>query len=188
MPRPWRCSRPGWMGPWATWSRGEVGGPACGRNGGDSSPLRSLPTRAILWFCDSASSRWGRQYYIGDAYLKAQRGTQKCRLEQAGAKLSDATVLVTIRKNILQGPVASCELNYFNKNRASVKSLLENTRLGQLLGLACSFSLLAFQKSWYFFPPENTETSLFGMLFLCGSSDQNKRTGQKEKRKKNNPK
>jgi len=54
MPRPWRCSRPGWMGPWAAWSilDVEVGGPACGGGVGASWSLRSLPTRAILWFCD----------------------------------------------------------------------------------------------------------------------------------------
>jgi len=26
MPRPWRCSRPGWMGPWAAWSSITCGG------------------------------------------------------------------------------------------------------------------------------------------------------------------
>ena len=26
MPRPWRCSRPGWMGPWAAWSSIKWGG------------------------------------------------------------------------------------------------------------------------------------------------------------------
>ena len=26
MPHPWRCSRPGWMGPWATWSSIRYGG------------------------------------------------------------------------------------------------------------------------------------------------------------------
>jgi len=37
MPPPWKHSRPGWMGLWATWSRG----------------LRSLPTQTILHFCDT---------------------------------------------------------------------------------------------------------------------------------------
>jgi len=46
MPHPWRCS--GWMGVLNV----EVGGPACGRGVGASWSLRSLPTQAILWFCE----------------------------------------------------------------------------------------------------------------------------------------
>ena len=48
MPHPWRCSRPGWMRPWATCSSGWCPRPWQGLGTGWS--LRSLPTRPILWF------------------------------------------------------------------------------------------------------------------------------------------
>ena len=52
---PWRCLRPGWMEPWAIWSRIKCGGwwPCLLWGVGDSRSLRSLPTQAIPWFCDS---------------------------------------------------------------------------------------------------------------------------------------
>ena len=52
---PWRCSRPGWMGPWAAWAGMKCGGwwPCLWRGVGASWSLRSLPTQAILWFYDS---------------------------------------------------------------------------------------------------------------------------------------
>ena len=47
---PWRCSRPGWMGPWAAWAGITCAGwwPCLWWGVGDSWSLRSLPTRAIL--------------------------------------------------------------------------------------------------------------------------------------------
>ena len=53
-----RCPIPGGVQGQVGWDpgkpgivlNGEVGGPACGRGLGDSSSLRSLPTRAILWY------------------------------------------------------------------------------------------------------------------------------------------
>jgi len=45
MSHPWRCSGPGWMGPWAAWAA------AHSRRVGTRPSLRSLPTQAILWFC-----------------------------------------------------------------------------------------------------------------------------------------
>jgi len=58
MPRPWRCSRPGWMGTWAAWSSITCRGwwPCLWLGGGDSWSLTSLPTWAFLWFCDSVIS------------------------------------------------------------------------------------------------------------------------------------
>jgi len=52
MPHPWRCSRPGWMGPWTAWSSIKCGGwwPCLWRGIGAWWSLRSLPTQAILWF------------------------------------------------------------------------------------------------------------------------------------------
>jgi len=50
MPNSWRCSRPGWMGPWAAWSDEEQ---PCWEWA-----LRSLLTQAILWFHISASALW----------------------------------------------------------------------------------------------------------------------------------
>ena len=48
---PWRCARPGWMGPSAIWSSTRSGSwwPACGRRIGTRSSSRSRPTQAILW-------------------------------------------------------------------------------------------------------------------------------------------
>ena len=47
MCHPWRCSNPGWMGPWATWSNAwqldEVG---------TRQSLRSLSMQAVQWFYD----------------------------------------------------------------------------------------------------------------------------------------
>ena len=55
MPHPWRCSRPGWMGPWAAWSDIRYGRwlPCLWWGVGASWSLRSLPTQAIpnhIWF------------------------------------------------------------------------------------------------------------------------------------------
>ena len=55
MPHPWKRSRPGWMGPWAPWSSTWSGGqPPCLQEGGVGTrwSFRSLPTQAILWFCN----------------------------------------------------------------------------------------------------------------------------------------
>ena len=55
---PWRCSRPGWMGPWAAWAGMKCGGWwSCLWWGiGASWSLRSLPTQAILRFYDTLSA------------------------------------------------------------------------------------------------------------------------------------
>ena len=55
VPRPWRCSRPGWMGPWAAWAGIKCGGwwPCLWWGVGASWSLRSLSTQAILWFYNS---------------------------------------------------------------------------------------------------------------------------------------
>ena len=49
---PWRCWKPGWMGPWAAWAGMKCAGwwPCLWRGVGDSWSLRSLPTQAILWY------------------------------------------------------------------------------------------------------------------------------------------
>ena len=47
MLHPWKCSRPGWVGSWATWSGGWQACPWQGA--GTGWYLRSLPTKAILW-------------------------------------------------------------------------------------------------------------------------------------------
>ena len=45
VPHTWRCSRPGWMEPWAAWSC------ACPWQSVETTwPLRSLPTKGILCF------------------------------------------------------------------------------------------------------------------------------------------
>ena len=51
---PWRCSRLGWMGPWAAWAGSTCGGwwPCLWWGVGAPWSLRSLPTQAILWFRD----------------------------------------------------------------------------------------------------------------------------------------
>jgi len=49
VPHPWRCSRPGWMGPRAVWA---AGGTQLTAGVGAGGALRSLPTQTILWFCD----------------------------------------------------------------------------------------------------------------------------------------
>jgi len=47
---PWRCSRPGWMGSWATWSSGWC---LCLWKGSwNWGSLRSLPTQTIPWFSE----------------------------------------------------------------------------------------------------------------------------------------
>jgi len=53
MPHPWRCSRPGCMGPWAASFSGWQ--PCPQQEGGTAWTLRSLPTQAILWYYDSSS-------------------------------------------------------------------------------------------------------------------------------------
>jgi len=54
MPRPWRCSRPGWMGPWATWSSKWGGWWPCLAGGLEihdpSGPFQPRP------FCDSVKT------------------------------------------------------------------------------------------------------------------------------------
>ena len=48
---PWKCSRPGWMGLWATWSSGRC---PCPQQGvGTRWSLRFLPTQTILWFYEN---------------------------------------------------------------------------------------------------------------------------------------
>ena len=51
VPHPWRCPRPGWMGPWAAWAGGWTTSPLKGVGGGWA--LRSFPTQLTLWLCDS---------------------------------------------------------------------------------------------------------------------------------------
>jgi len=62
MLHPWRCSRPGWMGPWAAWSGIKWGGwwPCMWRGVGASWSLGSLPTQAIMWkrYCGSFLDNW----------------------------------------------------------------------------------------------------------------------------------
>jgi len=53
MPHPQRCSRPGWMGLWASWTGGWQ--PAHDSGLEARWYLRSLPTHAILWFYDSSA-------------------------------------------------------------------------------------------------------------------------------------
>lgn len=48
---PWKCSRQGWIGPWATWSSGWY--PAHGRGAETRSSLRSPSTQTVLWIYDS---------------------------------------------------------------------------------------------------------------------------------------
>jgi len=48
VPHPWRCSRPGWMGPWAAWAGGWQS--AYGSGIGMRRSLRELQTQAILRF------------------------------------------------------------------------------------------------------------------------------------------
>ena len=49
LPPPWKCSRPGWMELWATWSSGRC--PYSWQGFGTRWSLRSLPTLTVLWFC-----------------------------------------------------------------------------------------------------------------------------------------
>jgi len=45
MPRPWRCSRPGWMGPWAAWSSIKCGvWQPCLQQGGWSLMILEVPS------------------------------------------------------------------------------------------------------------------------------------------------
>jgi len=54
MPHPWRHSRSGWMGLWATWPSGSSS--VHGRGFGKIWSLRSLSTQSILWFYDTSLS------------------------------------------------------------------------------------------------------------------------------------
>lgn len=55
MPRLWRCSRPGWLGPWTTWpSSWSSSWQTCLWQGSCSLMIwRSLLTQVILWFYGS---------------------------------------------------------------------------------------------------------------------------------------
>jgi len=55
MPHPWRCSRPGWMEPWAAWSITWLNSwqPCMRQRVGTRWSLKSLPTQPILLFHDS---------------------------------------------------------------------------------------------------------------------------------------
>ena len=53
VPHPWRCSRPGWMGPWATWANGWQSYQWQGI--GSRWSVRSLLLQAIVWFYDLSS-------------------------------------------------------------------------------------------------------------------------------------
>jgi len=87
MPHPWRCSRPGWIGPWQPGLvlNGEIDGPACGRGIGASWTLKSLPTQTILWFCDIG---------ITGSYNKDRRGEN-----------SDVKSLTRVWRKITSGAV-----------------------------------------------------------------------------------
>ena len=57
MPCPWRCSRPGWMGPWTAWSSIRYGGWwPCLQQAGWSVMILEVPSNPrqsmILWFYD----------------------------------------------------------------------------------------------------------------------------------------
>ena len=58
MPHPWRCSKPGWMGPWAAWSGIRYGGwQSCLQQGGWSCDGPSNPNHSvILQGCSEANS------------------------------------------------------------------------------------------------------------------------------------
>ena len=45
MPHPWRCSRPGWMGPWAAWADIKCGGWSLVILEVSSNPSRSMSLR-----------------------------------------------------------------------------------------------------------------------------------------------
>jgi len=51
LPAPWQCSRPGWMGLWATWSSGRC---PCWWQGGWNQMMFKIPSNPnhsmILWF------------------------------------------------------------------------------------------------------------------------------------------
>ena len=68
MPHPWRCSRPGWMEPWAAWSSIKCRGwwPCLWWRGWNLMILGSLPTQAILWFKmqQSADSQLGNSSHV----------------------------------------------------------------------------------------------------------------------------
>jgi len=55
MPHPWKCSRPGWMGLWATWSAERC--PCSWQGFGTGWSLRSFPTQTILWKSTQAGSK-----------------------------------------------------------------------------------------------------------------------------------
>ena len=70
MPRPWRCSRPGWMGPWAAWFSTECGGWwPCLWQGGWSFMILEVPSNTghseILWCYEippnTKKSVWNKQ-------------------------------------------------------------------------------------------------------------------------------
>ena len=53
MSHPWKCSRPGWMGPWAAWSSGRCPCPWQGNWNKMLFKVSSSPNHSkILWFCD----------------------------------------------------------------------------------------------------------------------------------------
>lgn len=66
MPHPWRYSRAGWMGPWATSSGACFSGwqPCLHIKGWNS--LKSLPTQAVLWLYDSSVLWFNKK---GDFFL-----------------------------------------------------------------------------------------------------------------------
>ena len=68
MPLPWRCSRPGWMGPWAAWSSIRYGAwRPCLQQGGRSLVILEVPSNpdhsmkgeecvAVRWVCSKMLS------------------------------------------------------------------------------------------------------------------------------------
>lgn len=60
MPRPWRCSRPGWMGPWAAWDGGGQPCPWQGLGlGGQWGPFQTKPfCESTVLFQDMGEARW----------------------------------------------------------------------------------------------------------------------------------
>ena len=68
MPRPWRCSRPGWMGPWAAWPSIKCGGRWPGMWGGRlelHDPWGLFQPRP---FCDSVIL-WSATFIIVTIFL-----------------------------------------------------------------------------------------------------------------------
>lgn len=71
MPHPWKCLRPGGMGPWETLSSARC--PCHGRRAGTTWYLQFLPTQVTLWFCEIRSLRWNITQGIIWTWIARQR-------------------------------------------------------------------------------------------------------------------